>query len=197
MTERAYHDPLLAGVYNRAAFHERLTQEILRFARYHRAVSLILFDLDYFKRINDTHGHQVGDSTLKTLAARVQVALRAPDFFARFGGDEFALILPDTSLSGAVLLAERLSRLVANTRFPYETHELYVSLSLGVATIHSDDTVETVLERADRALYLAKERGRNQVRSEEELPPPPASTLDKVKRFLPRNWGLQRRTKEE
>jgi diguanylate cyclase (GGDEF)-like protein len=184
MTERAYHDPFLEGVYNRFAFNEKLRQELLRFGRYQDVVSLILFDMDRFKQVNDTYGHQGGDHVLRTVVARVKPVLREPDIFARFGGDEFALILPNTSLHGAVMVAERLRVVVCSSSLLCEDHELQISLSMGVAVVHAGDSLETLLERADRALYLAKERGRNQVRSEEELPSSQPSTLNKMVGFL-------------
>jgi diguanylate cyclase (GGDEF)-like protein len=184
MTERACHDPFLEDVYNRFAFNEKLRQELLRFGRYQHAVSLVLFDMDRFKQVNDTYGHQAGDEALRTVAARVKPILREPDIFTRFGGDEFAVILPNTSLHGAVTVAERLRMVVCSSTFLYETHELQISLSMGVATARAGDSLETLLERADRALYLAKEKGRNQVRSEEELPSVQPSTVDKMVGFL-------------
>lgn len=184
MTERAYHDPLLDDVYNRMAFNEKLKQELAGFDRYRQPVSLLLFDLDRFKQVNDTHGHHAGDHVLRTLATRVKLALRAPDFFARFGGDEFALIMPNTTLAGAVIVAERLRALTCDTTFTYEAHTLQLSLSIGVATARTGDTIETIVERSDQALYVSKENGRNQVRTEDELPPPPPSTLDKMIGFF-------------
>jgi diguanylate cyclase len=187
MTDRAYHDPLLVGVYNRLAFNERLNQEVVRFQRYQHPASLLIFDMDRFKQVNDVYGHQAGDWALQTLAARVKPALRAPDFFARFGGDEFAVILPETSLDGAVVVGKRLRTLVEGTTFSYEGHILQVTLSLGAATIRPDDTAESILERADQSLYLAKEQGRNRVCAETDLPPPPPpSALDKMKGFFSR-----------
>jgi diguanylate cyclase len=197
MTERAYHDPLLDGVYNRLAFNEKLQQEIDRCQRYQQDVSLILFDMDRFKQVNDTYGHQAGDLALQTLAVRVKAALRAPDFFARFGGDEFALILPQTALPGAVIVSERIRKLLHHTKFLYETHELQVSLSLGVASLHAEDSPESLLGRADQALYLAKENGRNQVRTEEEIPSPPPSTLNKVVDFFSRKLPFRKGRGEE
>jgi diguanylate cyclase len=192
MTERAYHDPFLEGVYNRRAFTEKLHQEISRFQRYQHPVSLLLFDMDHFKHVNDAYGHQAGDFVLQTLAARVRPVLRTPDLFARFGGDEFALVLPQTSLPGAVIVAERLRAIVYHSQFVFETHTLPVSLSMGVATVRPGDTVDTLLARADQALYLAKEKGRNQVRSEEELPLPLQSTLDKMVGFFARTLPFRK-----
>jgi diguanylate cyclase len=197
MTERAYHDPFLEGVYNRFAFNEKLRQELLRFGRYQHAVSLILFDMDRFKQVNDVYGHQAGDEALRTVAARVKPILREPDTFARFGGDEFALILPNTSLHGAVTVAERLRVIVCSSTFLYETHELQISLSMGVAAARAGDSLETLLERADRALYLAKEQGRNQVRSEEELPSSQPSALDKMVGFLAGKLSLGKGREKE
>jgi diguanylate cyclase (GGDEF)-like protein len=192
MTERAYHDAFLEGVYNRLAFNERLHQELARFARYRQAVSLILFDMDRFKQVNDTYGHQAGDLALQMLVSWVKPTLRQPDIFARFGGDEFALILPSTTLAGAMIVAERLRAIVNNSLFLYETHELRVSLSIGVASARTGDSPETMLGRADQALYLAKEKGRNQVRSEEEFPTSQTSTIDRMVGFLSRRLPFRK-----
>ena len=111
--------------------------------------------------------------------------MRETDIFARFGGDEFALILPNTALPGAVTAAERVREIIYNSKFLYENQELRISLSMGAATVQSGDSLETLLERADRALYLAKERGRNQVCSEAELPTVQSSfALNKMVGFL-------------
>lgn len=192
MTERAYHDPFLDGVYNRFAFDEKLRQELSRFGRYQQAVSLILFDLDRFKQVNDAYGHQAGDHVLRVVAARVKSLLREPDIFARFGGDEFALILPSTSLHGAVTVAERVRVVVGSSPCAYDGHELQISLSMGVAVAHAGDSLEALLERADRALYLAKERGRNQVRCEDELPSQHLSALNKMVGFLAGKFPLRK-----
>ena len=198
MTERAYRDSFLEGVYNRLAFNEKLHQEMLRFERYQQVASLVLFDLDRFKQVNDTYGHQAGDHALRAVVAHVRPMLRDPDIFARFGGDEFALILPNTALSGAITVAERLRDLVSNSKLVYENEELQISLSLGVATVQVGDSLETWLERADRALYLAKERGRNQVRSEAELPSAQSSSpLNKMVGFLAGKFPLRKGKNKE
>lgn len=184
MAQRAYHDVLLEGVYNRIAFNEKMQQEIAQFQRYHHPVSLILFDVDHFKQVNDTYGHQAGDHVLKTLATRVKHALRASDFLARYGGDELVIVLPHTPLSTAAMVAERLRTLAHHTRFSYDSEDITISLSLGVATASTQDTVETCLERADQALYLAKARGRNQMRTEEEVTHPAPSALNQMLGFL-------------
>lgn len=163
---------------------EKMQQEIAQFQRYHHPVSLILFDVDHFKQVNDTYGHQAGDHVLKTLATRVKHALRASDFLARYGGDELVIVLPHTPLSTAAMVAERLRTLAHHTRFSYDSEDITISLSLGVATASTQDTVETCLERADQALYLAKARGRNQMRTEEEVTHPAPSALNQMLGFL-------------
>lgn len=192
MTERAYHDAFLEGVYNRLAFNEKLQQEVALFTRYRVAVSLIIFDMDRFKQVNDTYGHQAGDLALQMLASWVKPTLRQPDFFARFGGDEFALILPNTPLPGAMIAAERLRAIINNSLFLYESQELRVTLSMGVASARTGDSPEMLLGRADQALYLAKEKGRNQVRSEDELPSMQTSTIDKMVGFLSRRLPFRK-----
>jgi diguanylate cyclase len=186
LARRAYYDVLLDGVYNRLAFTEKLEQEVAQFRRYRHPFSLLIFDLDHFKQINDTYGHQAGDQVLKTLATRIKYLLRAGDFFARYGGDELVQILPHTPLSGAALVAERLCNLVRKTTFTASNCPLQLTLSIGIATICGDDTAEALMARADQALYLAKEQGRNQFRTEQVLPTPsPApSKLSGILGFL-------------
>lgn len=192
MTERAYRGAFLEGVYNRLAFNERLHQEVARFARYRIMVSLIIFDRDRLKQVNDTYGHQAGDLALQMLVSWVKLTLRQPDIFARFGGDEFALILPNTPLAGAIIAAERLRAIVNNSLFLYESQELRVTLSMEVASTRTGDSPETLLGRADQALYLAKEKGWNQVRSEDELPSTQTSTIDKRVGFLSRRLPFRK-----
>jgi diguanylate cyclase (GGDEF)-like protein len=172
LARRAYYDVLLDGVYNRLAYKEKLEQAAAQFQRYRHPFSLLLLDVDHFKQVNDMYGHQAGDQVLKTLATRIKYLLRAGDFFARYGGDELVLILPYTSLSGAVLVAERLCNLVRKTVFSAGDCPLQITLSIGIATVCGDDTAEALTARADQALYLAKAQGRDQFRTEQELPAP-------------------------
>ncbi len=155
----------LTGISNRRRFNEELDAEIQRADRYERPLSLLLFDLDDFKGINDANGHPVGDKVLVQLSKIVAKQLRASDLLARLGGDEFAIIAPETPSGGAdsmeaVTIAERVRAAVEAHDFGIERE---VTLSVGVTEYVPDDDHASIVQRADDALYLAKERGRNQV----------------------------------
>ena len=153
LAEAARTDPL-TGLLNRRGFEERLAKELSRADRAHRPVSVIVGDLDHFKLVNDRHGHRAGDETLTTFAATALQAKRLSDDMGRIGGEEFALVLPDTDAEGAHLLAERIRR-ATRERQP-------ITVSFGVATYpdHGRDA-DAVLHKADQALYLAKQLGRD------------------------------------
>ena len=151
----------LTGVANRRHFDRMLDAAIGGQARrYEDALSLIMIDLDHFKRVNDTHGHAVGDLVLRDFAQLMQTCLRPTDLLARWGGEEFAVAAPRTDLESALRLAERLRAAVLAHGFPVIGT---LSISLGVAAYRTQDTALTLLERADAALYRAKELGRNRV----------------------------------
>lgn len=153
-------DPL-TGLYNRRGFFEAGRREVERARRYGHTLSAIIFDLDHFKQVNDTYGHATGDRVLEAVTARCEDALREVDIFGRYGGEEFAVLLPETPLEDAKGVAERLRHTAAR---PIETEEgaLTVTISLGVAATRGDTAdVQELLLRADRALYEAKNAGRN------------------------------------
>lgn len=153
----AHHDPL-TGLYNRAAFQNHLDEELHRSERYHRPFSLIMFDIDRFKTINDSYGHDVGDQVLQQIAALVRDELRDTDSVARWGGEDFMILLPETDLDNAAVLAERLRRRIAHTDFDAAGR---VTISLGIADSHGSEARKNMLIRVDSALYRAKEGGRN------------------------------------
>jgi len=156
-------DPL-TGLHNRRHLQEALTVEVARARRSGAPLSLVVLDLDYFKRINDTYGHDAGDAALVQTAERLRAVARAGDVVARHGGEEFAWLLPDTTAEGAAELAERLRSALAAT--PVDLPEygpVVLSGSLGVAALAPGDTGATLSRDADRALYRAKGRGRNRV----------------------------------
>jgi diguanylate cyclase (GGDEF)-like protein len=156
-------DPL-TGVYNRRAFTERGLTELARAARYGRETSLLMIDADRFKAVNDTHGHGVGDDVLTALTAAVGLTLRPSDLFGRLGGEEFAVILPETGLDGARFAAERLRQAVAALRVAAPSGEIAFTVSIGVTDFAPGETgLKPAMDRADGALYLAKESGRNRV----------------------------------
>jgi diguanylate cyclase (GGDEF)-like protein len=148
----------LTGLRNRRSFHELLTREVARAARYERKLSLIVFDLDNFKSINDQIGHLTGDAVLAEVAARVRGVVRTADIACRVGGDEFGVIMPETSLADAEHLANRIARTVAE-RPVGQSHTLYVSA--GVAELRPNDEATELFERADEALYRAKQAGKS------------------------------------
>lgn len=154
----ATHDPL-TNAFTRRHMDEVVEQELVRCRRHGRAMSLLIMDLDHFKHVNDVHGHQVGDQVLVQFVAQVKTLLRQPDQLGRFGGEEFLLLLPETSLEAALQAAERIRAALAQS--PGEPR---CTLSIGVTTHrHDNDTLGTLLARADKALYRAKENGRNRV----------------------------------
>ncbi|MBI2891503.1 MAG: diguanylate cyclase [Nitrospirae bacterium] len=155
----------LTQVYNRRHFMEELSREFSRAVRYQKPISFILMDIDHFKKINDTHGHQVGDMVLSHLAALIKQALRGSDVVARYGGEEFAVILPETELEGAVAAAEKMRRTVEREGFPSQDGPLDVRVSFGVANWprHKVAHVDQLIRLADDALYCAKDAGRNRV----------------------------------
>lgn len=150
----------LTGIFNRMKFNQTLTNEIKRAERYKAPLSLILFDIDYFKQVNDRYGHLSGDTVLKHLARLVAANLREIDIFARWGGEEFVIQAPETSLDCAIKLAEKLRNKIESYDFPEPPK---VTVSFGVTTFRSSDNNITLVNRADEALYRAKKGGRNQV----------------------------------
>lgn len=160
----------LTGAYNRRYFNERLEEEMNRALRHNRPFSIAVIDIDLFKRVNDTYGHQVGDFILIHMVKFLQARLRKSDFLARLGGEEFVLLLPDTAGANAFTLMERLRMQLMESIFPYrdpitgEFIELQITASSGVATFPDDaKSGVALLEMADKALYAAKFRGRNAV----------------------------------
>ncbi len=157
----------LTGLATHGAFKGRLTRELHRADRYRRSLSLIMADVDHFKLYNDTFGHPAGDRLLRLVGRLVAAEVRQVDFGARYGGDEFAIILPETSKVAAGVVAERLRAAIEGHPFPHHQSQPLgqVTVSVGVATFPEDTTtLEKLLEAADRALYQAKADGRNLVR---------------------------------
>ena len=154
---------VLTGLSNRRHFMERLETESRRLGRTQRSFCLVMIDADHFKKINDSHGHLVGDEVLKVIGRVLNLHMRLPtDLAARIGGEEFALILPDTTLSGALVVCERIRRSLEELRFQGSTITFGLTLSMGVVESLGLDA-ESLLHYADANLYLAKARGRNRV----------------------------------
>ncbi|MES9939566.1 MAG: GGDEF domain-containing protein [Candidatus Thiodiazotropha sp. 6PLUC1] len=159
--ESAFLDSL-TGVKNRTAFDSNFSREIELNRRKDSGLSVIVMDIDFFKRINDQYGHAVGDLVLKQVAKTVEESIRSSDALYRYGGEEFVVVLNGTDQLGANLLAERIRENIENLRIE-SLKKLQVTLSLGVTMMSSGDTTESLFKRADSALYQAKNQGRNQV----------------------------------
>jgi diguanylate cyclase len=151
----------LTQVLNRGAFDEELVRRVSEWHRRERPFTVIMLDVDQFKLINDRFGHQAGDQVLQYVAQVLRNTLREMDLLARFGGDEFAILLPDTNLGEATQAAERLRERIEGFQVPVDGLSLSLTVSLGLAEVLPSDDDETVLSRADEALYAAKESGRN------------------------------------
>lgn len=171
--ESAYHEEIyrltiidgLTGIHNKRYFLEFLDRELSRSARYLRPLSLLLFDIDHFKIVNDNHGHLAGDFVLRELALMAKSVVRTEELLARYGGEEFAVVLPETSAEGAFNLAERLRAQVESHSFLFENKSLRITISLGMTTTQGEtelDILQLILQ-ADKKLYEAKRVGRNRV----------------------------------
>jgi diguanylate cyclase (GGDEF)-like protein len=158
----------LTGIYNRGELMTRGEEELARVVR-HGAVggrgelSVIMLDIDHFKLVNDTHGHQAGDAVLEQLAGRIKKGLRLYDVLGRYGGEEFMLLLPTADLTVSERIAERIRLSIETQSFSYNDIDIPITISLGVATFSPDFNLENAIGRADSALYRAKEKGRNRV----------------------------------
>ena len=155
----------LTGAYNRLHFEERLRAEVAYAIRHKTQASLVLIDLDHFKRINDTYGHPAGDAMLKRACEACSRALRTEDVFARFGGEEFAVVLRGIDIKGASRLGDRLRQALAAEVVEHEGHRIQVTLSAGAASMAccKNPSAEELISLADRRLYVAKQQGRNRV----------------------------------
>lgn len=154
----------LTQVNNRGAFDRRIIEEFARYKRYGQIFSLVLFDLDHFKNVNDTYGHLVGDRVLKAVAMLINEEKRVADFLARYGGEEFALILPGIDKETARNVAEKFRKKIDATTFKFENYSIDLTVSAGVTEVLPEDQIPSdVIKRADEALYEAKSGGRNQV----------------------------------
>lgn len=155
----AYHDSL-TGIYNRHKFIEVFNKELKRSDRHNHNIAFAIMDIDKFKHINDKFGHNIGDLVLKTLADVIKENIRETDCFARWGGDEFVLLLPETEQKGAIALAEKIRKAVEKKKLNFANN---VTISIGVSTYKKGEALESIYSRADKALYASKEQGRNRV----------------------------------
>jgi diguanylate cyclase (GGDEF)-like protein len=153
----------LTQIHNKRYLSEALDREIIRARRHSRDLAVVMFDIDYFKRINDDCGHLAGDYVLRELADVVQSRIRRDEVFARYGGEEFVIVLPETQLEGAVTLAETLRKRVAEHVFVFQGENIAVTVSVGCAAVLPEDSASDIIARADSKLYEAKRSGRNKV----------------------------------
>ncbi len=158
--QKALQDPL-TELPNREAYNERATAEVQRWQRYGRPLSVAIFDIDHFKRINDTFGHQAGDRVIKVIGRSIAKRLREVDFFCRYGGEEFVALMPETDSKTALAVLEKVRESIANAAFNYKEQPITITVSVGLTEFKAGDDLETAFERADQALYSAKSSGRN------------------------------------
>ncbi len=158
-------DPL-TNVPNRLGYEKQVAQEFSRWQRYNNPLSMMVCDIDFFKRINDSYGHKAGDRALLAIAKSMDLHIRETDYLARVGGEEFVVLLPETSLEQAVAVAEKLRKGVESCAFVYEGKPVPITISGGIAEFSAGDKVDDVYVRADKALYKAKEQGRNRFLSQ-------------------------------
>lgn len=171
LQEMSNRDPL-TEIVNRRHLEDRLRTEFARSRRHDQPLSVIMFDIDHFKPVNDRHGHMAGDEVLRELVRRVTPSLREEDICGRYGGEEFTVILPNTDLPAAVVAAERVRRIVGDQAIECSVGPVTVTVTLGVAHLHSAlDNHEILLDAADQALYRGKTHGRNCVMTLEDAEP--------------------------
>ena len=169
--EAKYHEEIyrmtivdgLTQIHNKRYLFEALEKELIRARRYDRQLSLLIFDIDYFKNINDQYGHLAGDHVLRELARIVQERIRRDEVFARYGGEEFVIVLPETPLAGGVALAENLRGRVETHPFSFQGERIPVTISVGCAMLGEEKAAADLIQRADDKLYEAKRGGRNRV----------------------------------
>lgn len=154
----------LTGMLNHRSFYEALEAELRRSQRYGGQLSVIMADVDNLKPINDTYGHRAGDMAIKQVSRRMSACIRQIDAAARYGGDEFAVILPNTSIEDAVMVAERMVEMVSGTPMVWEQNEIPLSVSVGVGQYGSETCPGDVTKGTDKALYAAKQAGKNNVK---------------------------------
>jgi diguanylate cyclase len=151
----------LTGIPNRAAYDDRIEQEFKRWKRFGRPVSILAWDIDRFKSINDAYGHKAGDKVLRVIAQHFARQVRDTDFVGRYGGEEFVMLLVGSTAQEAHTVADKIRLEVAQLGFHFHDHPVTVTASCGITTFNGDDEPDTVFDRADKALYKAKQAGRN------------------------------------
>ncbi len=163
-TQRQAKTDGLTGMLNHRTFYEQLEIELRRAQRYTSHLSIIMADVDNLKPINDNYGHRAGDMAIKQIARRISACIRQIDIAARYGGDEFAVILPNTSLEDAVVVAERMVEMVKSTPMVWEGNRIGLSISVGVGQYSPENCLSDVTKATDQALYAAKQAGKGRVK---------------------------------
>ena len=153
----------LTGCYNKKEIEVLFEKFLEESLRYNTPLSIMMIDIDYFKKVNDTYGHLAGDFILKEVANIIKNTIRSSDICGRFGGEEFLILLPNTKLSGAMKLAERIRENIQNHKFVFNDKKITITVSIGITSASKNDSVFSLIERADEALYEAKNKGRNRV----------------------------------
>jgi diguanylate cyclase (GGDEF)-like protein len=162
LTENAIYDSL-TGAFNKKEILEALKRHFESFVRYDTPFSVLLFDIDFFKKVNDTYGHLAGDYILKEFVKIINSIIRKSDILGRFGGEEFILVLPNTKMCGAMKFANRLKEEIESFTFKFNNEEIKITTSIGVTSASKKDDVKSLLARVDEALYEAKRKGRNRI----------------------------------
>ena len=162
----------LTGLANYKTFYQTLEKELFRTRRYSGPISLIMIDVDNLKKINDTHGHHAGDKVIREISRKIKACIRHIDTAARYGGDEFAVILPNTSLADALVVAERMVGSVSESPIRWQREQISLSISVGVGEYDGQSNPEDITNRSDQALYMAKQAGKNTVKIFERTPHP-------------------------
>jgi diguanylate cyclase (GGDEF)-like protein len=161
------HTDPLTKIPNRIAYNERMEQEFQRFRRHNTPLCVAVVDIDHFKQINDKYGHAAGDKTLQVIAKQLRANLRKTDFLARWGGEEFVLLFPDSALNDLLDPLNEIRTKLESLPFKCKQQPVTITASFGLTQFQPEDTIEDVFERADKHLYTAKNNGRNQIVSDE------------------------------
>jgi diguanylate cyclase (GGDEF)-like protein len=169
LREQAIRDPL-TNLFNRRYLEETLDHEIARASREGYSIGIMMIDLDHFKKVNDTYGHEAGDNVLKAIATTLSVETRRGDFACRYGGEEFVIVMPNMDSHVAYERAEKLRNTLNSLYIPYGIYSLTITISMGIASYPANGlTRETILRAADKAMYAAKEAGRDHILSYDQL----------------------------
>lgn len=161
----------LTQLFNRRYFEEIVGHDVERARRYNESAALIMLDIDYFKKINDTYGHPAGDFILQQLAQILKKTMRKADWIARYGGEEFIIYMPNTSLEQAFLAANRLRKIIRQSEMVFQEHTIRLSVSVGLSMLKEKDSLEQLIQKSDDNLYQAKKSGRNRVISDAPMSP--------------------------